>query len=314
MFTSVALAANTPSKPVSNGGITPYIIDGEGSGGNRTCAEVGMAFFGDADYYELTTGKIDYEGSSADSFDPIQVTVTDGTYVSWQYAMHNGLAAIVKGSNDANVYVYDGTYTEDSGLASPVNASGQPAGLSNLTFCWVPGDEELTVTKTVETSFTRTHLWDIDKSVDTDNHYLEYGTPKIWLYIDGTGDETATWTVDVTYEGYEDRDFNVSGEITIENTGSLDAVIIVIEDYLAGQLIDVYCGENFGLPYTLPVGETLTCTYNEDVESKIEGFNVATVTTERDEYSSPEEPIVWGDPTTEINKTVNVKDISSHTL
>jgi len=167
--------------------------------------------------------------------------------------------------------------------------------------------EFLMVSKTAVTSFTREHFWDIDKEVETENEEFINGTPKIWLYIDGSGDETATWTVDVTYEGYEDSGFNVSGEITIVNTGNLDAVITAVDDVLAGEPIDVDCGVEF--PYTLPAGETLTCTYDEDVDSKIVGLNEVTVTTERKTYSASA-AIVWGDPTTEINETVNIKDIS----
>jgi hypothetical protein len=170
---------------------------------------------------------------------------------------------------------------------------------------YCPGAEDLTVTKTAVTSFTREHFWAIDKSVDTENGYELDGFSKIWLFIDGSGDEKATWTVDVTYEGYEDSGFNVSGDITIENTGGLDAVITAVDDVLGGTPIAVDCGVAF--PYTLPVGETLTCSYDED--GFFEGFNEVTVTTERDEYFADAE-IVWGDPTTEINKTVNVKDIS----
>jgi hypothetical protein len=201
---TAVMAQGTASEPVSDRGITPYIIDGTSGGGNRTCEEVGLAFFGDADYYELTTGKVDYEGSEPGDWDPIKVTITDGTYVAWEYDKHDGLAAIVKGSADANVYVYDGSYTYDSGLASPLTSSGNPAELSNLTFCWNPADEELTVSKTAVTSFTREHFWDIAKSVATENEYMHDGYPKVWLYIDGSGNEKATWTVDVTYEGFVD--------------------------------------------------------------------------------------------------------------
>ena len=56
----------------------------------------------------------------------IDVTVTAGTYVAWTST--NGVGAvIVKGSNDANVYVYNPQQTSDSGLASPINSSGSPA-------------------------------------------------------------------------------------------------------------------------------------------------------------------------------------------
>jgi hypothetical protein len=163
-----------------------------------------------------------------------------------------------------------------------------------------PEIEDLDVSKTVDTSYTRTHDWSIEKDVDPTSMYL---------YIPGQGEPssgTATWTVDVTYEGYEDSDWNVSGTITIENTGSLDAVITSVEDVLAGSSISVDCGVTF--PYILPAGATLTCSYDED--GYVEGVNVATVTTGRDTYSSGDVPIVWGDPTTEVNKTVTIKDYS----
>jgi hypothetical protein len=181
---------------------------------------------------------------------------------------------------------------------------GPGGGLVISDFC-PSAVEQLDVSKTVVTSFTREHFWDIDKYVGTDNGYTLNGYPKIWLYIDGSGDETATWTVDVTYEGYVDSGFNVSGDITIANTGTLDAVITAVDDVLAGTAIDVDCGVTF--PYTLPVDATLTCSYSED--GFVEGFNEVTVTTERDEYFADAE-IVWGDPTNEINATVNVQDIS----
>jgi len=165
--------------------------------------------------------------------------------------------------------------------------------------------EELTVNKTAETSFTREHFWDIAKSVDTENGYTHDGFPKIWLYVDGSGNETATWTVDVTYQGYNDYDYNVSGDITIENTGTVTAVITAVDDVLGGTSIAVDCGVAF--PYDLAVGDTLTCTYDED--GYFTGSNVATVTTERDTYSGSAD-IIWGDPTTEINKTVTIEDIS----
>ncbi|MFU8772402.1 MAG: hypothetical protein ACNA8H_08285, partial [Anaerolineales bacterium] len=140
------------------------------------------------------------------------------------------------------------------------------------------------------------HDWDIDKSVD----------PKaLYLYTDGSGDTTVEWTVTVTYLGFEDSDFNVSGEITIENSGNLDAVITAVDDMLAGDAIAVDCGVTF--PYTLEVGETLICTYDED--GYVEGFNEVTVTTERDEYFADAE-IIWGEPAEELFATVGVYDDS----
>jgi hypothetical protein len=138
---SVVAFANTSSSPTSDGGVTPLIIDGENSGGNITCSEVGLAFFNNADYYDHSSDKIDYDKDS-NSFDDdfpagLSVSVTDKTYVSFNSSFGIG-AVIVKGGNKANVYIYDPQRKSDSGLASPPNPSGKPAGLSNITFCWNP--------------------------------------------------------------------------------------------------------------------------------------------------------------------------------
>lgn len=189
-------------------------------------------------------------------------------------------------------------YFEVEGLEAWIEYSGKLGRNSQLVISdYCPGvEEELTVSKTAVTAFTRTHDWSIVKSVDIDTFYLT---------IDGMGDGTATWTVDVDYEGYVDSDWNVSGVITIDNTGLLDAVITAVDDVLAGTPIMVDCGVEF--PYTLIAGAVLYCDYDED--GKVEGFNEVTVTTEKDEYFA-DAAIIWGDPTTEINKTATIVDVS----
>ena len=131
-------AIGTPSAPVSNEGITPIIINGANQGGNITCDEVGCSF-------DNSSGKVDYDDPlfTQKFLDQgITVIVTEGKYVQWTSILGLG-AVIVKGSNDANVYVYPTLTYSDYGLAAPINASGTPAGLSNLTFCW-PDQETCT--------------------------------------------------------------------------------------------------------------------------------------------------------------------------
>jgi hypothetical protein len=127
--------------------VTPYIIPGDNEGGNRTCADVGAAFFEDAEYYQFESpeggeGGNNYTGGSFEQLWPAGLTVnTDGKYVSFSSSFPIG-AVIVKGSNDANVYVYEPQVSSDTGLASPPNASGNFAGLSNLRFCWNPPEDD----------------------------------------------------------------------------------------------------------------------------------------------------------------------------
>jgi hypothetical protein len=212
--------------------------------------------------------------------------------------------------NDARKFTFDPGVTFASPLPAPLNPTDGAGDISHTHFCYgfvEDGVEELTVSKGAETAFTREHFWAIEKDVATVQGYtVGEDIAKVWLWTDGSGDETATWTVDVTYEGYEDRDWNVSGSITIENTGTLDAVIIAVVDVLGGTTIGVDCGVTF--PHALDVGVTLTCTYDEDVDDALEGLNVVTVTTERNVYDDDAE-ILWGDPTNEINETVDIKDI-----
>lgn len=145
----------TASGPTS--AVIPFIISGDNNGGNRTCAEVEAAFTLPAGYLKCGE-KIDYNnGNFARKFpEGLTVTVTDGTYVTFEMkdcieidgSFFKVGAVIVKGSNAANVYFYEGGTLGDIDLASPVNASGKPAGLSNLSFCFVecgPENPELVI-------------------------------------------------------------------------------------------------------------------------------------------------------------------------
>jgi hypothetical protein len=126
-----AMANGTASSPTSDRGVVPYISDVADNGGNVSCDQLGE--------FDYSSGRINYNDGTFDGDFPdgIDVTVTDGTYVSWSApAGVKIMKVIVKGGNDANIYAYDGTYMYDSGLASPPNNSGNPAGLSNLTFCY----------------------------------------------------------------------------------------------------------------------------------------------------------------------------------
>lgn len=139
----------TASLPVSDGGVIPYIIPGANPGGNRTCAEVGVAFFGNASYYQCWSTKRD-PGDFGLGFEDIGgnercernvITASnDGTFVEFAAGPDGVGAAIIKGgSGGGNVYVYQPQATSDSGLASPLNPSGSPAGLSHVDgFCWNP--------------------------------------------------------------------------------------------------------------------------------------------------------------------------------
>lgn len=130
---------------ISSTGVTPVVVTGSNNGGNVTCSEAATAL--GISGYQYTTGKQDYPFSSTSFGNNVSVT-TDGVNVSWSITPPAGfcvsnVAVIVKGGPNANVYYYSNGQSSDSGLASPINASGNAAGLSNLTICYnlVPCNE-----------------------------------------------------------------------------------------------------------------------------------------------------------------------------
>jgi hypothetical protein len=203
-----------------------------------------------------------------------------------------------------NSHAYIWTPTPDVLLSGSATSSGSNRFFNLSHVCLPVGVEHLTVSKTANTTYTRTHSWTIAKSVNPlELKLYTPGNPN------GPSEGDATWTVDATYGGKTDSDHNVSGEVTIVNDGTLDAVITSVADVLAGTPISVDCaGHDFSVsPYTLAVGATLTCTYDQD--GYVVGTNEATVTTEKDSYGASVD-IIWGDPTTEINKTITIEDVS----
>ena len=192
-----------------------------------------------------------------------------------------------------------GTFT----VAGPIDAGG--VRLSHT--CSGPGEvleEHLTVTKTVDTSYVRTHNWDLDKSVSAST---------VKLYIPGQGPSTGSvlWTVFVDYLGAVDSAETISGTVTVTNDGDLDAAIQSIADVFSSAAgdtaVSLDCPDVLAYPHTLTVGSSTACTYSIDGTNKPTGINTATVTTELDEYSDAE-AVAWGAPDSEINKTVTASD------
>lgn len=121
-------------------------------GGNAECSTIGI------DGLTMTTGRLNYNPAT-DSFDGswpagLLVKVFNETSVSFQIDGAIDLgdgkcykvgAVIVKGGDASNVYDYTdaGGVTMDAGLVSPLNSSGSPAGLSNLTFCLIECKDDL---------------------------------------------------------------------------------------------------------------------------------------------------------------------------
>ena len=154
----------------------------------------------------------------------------------------------------------------------------------------------VSVSKTADTTFTRTFEWDIDKTVD----------PEQWdLFQGDTG--TSDWTVEVTKDEGTDSDWAVSGTITIENPSDMVAPIESVEDVVSDLgNITVECGVTF--PHNLAVDGTLICTYSSDLPDGTSRTNTATAKLVDGPTFSGDAAVVFGDPTTLVNDTIDVTD------
>lgn len=132
----------------------------------------------------------------------------------------------------------------------------------------------LDIEKDVETSLTREFLWDITKTVDQD----------AWSIFDG---DTATsiYTVKVEKTGHEDREWLVTGNITITNNNPDDAFVTSVADILPGDIAaSVSCPggpPSVGSPIMIAAnGGELVCTYTSvNLLGPLDGMNMAIVGT-----------------------------------
>ena len=265
--------------PPSGSGVQPIWVDG-----NPDCGSLGYDFG-----YKI-------EPPTSGTYDGFTITTADGVYFDWLSELGVD-AVIVKGGSNANVYVYDPPQEafSDTGLHAPINPQNQrPYGLSHIEFCY---DYELDVEKDAATTFTRTYEWDITKAVDPAEH------------TGFAGDEfTSGYDVAVSKTGYTDSDWAVSGSITIENNTPLDATITGVTDVVSPAIAaTVDCGVTF--PYVLASGADLTCTYSTALPDGTARTNTATVTTSGIVHGdTATADVIFGDPTTEVNATINVTD------
>jgi hypothetical protein len=315
----VPLGAGDVLRYTSEAGIVPTVIPG-GTNVDKTC---GVVFPGTIelkqDPFNAPGGSLNDGTLFVDWVSPSTLTPANPNTLDWTSNIAV-LGVIVKdGVDGANVYDYSpGGSTGDRKLSTPFE--GRRA-ISHVNWCYEEDTftprGEVTVEKTADTEFTRTHDWSIEKRVETENGHELDDIAKIWLSTDGLGDETATWYVDVTYEGFEDSAGKVSGDIYIANTGNIPARITDVEDDIgiAGVDVTVTCDEP--LPYTLAVGEILECSYESDEFDPEDGTNTVTVTGDYPDH--PGEGAVnetdtadfeFDEPTTEVHATVDVKDLS----
>jgi hypothetical protein len=214
-------------------------------------AHTGAAGLPDGDYYiQVTTPSGTLLGTSVGTGDPTPIHVVGGEFqVCYQ------LAAVVHRASAPGDAGYDDT--DNAGgeykvwVSSASDFSGGSTKTDNFKVKTAPVDlPQVEVTKTAATYYERAYRWSIDKSATDSAFSLAPGQSK-----------TVNYSVVVTNTGADDRDFSVSGTITITNQKDVDATITSVTDVTDfGPADQIVCA----LPVTLHhVGDTLTCTYTQ---------------------------------------------------
>jgi len=150
--------------------------------------------------------------------------------------------------------------------------------------------------KDVQTSFTRTYLWTLEKMVDNPGPIL--------LYPGDYAEVNYTVKAD---SAYVDSDWAVEGTITIGNPLGEDALLASVTDVITpGDIpVPVECEE-----WRVPAQGSVTCTYGPvPLPDGSDRTNTVTVMA----HDSAEEftataPIVFDQPTTEIDEEARVTD------
>lgn len=191
--------------------------------GNTSCEDLDGEYLFSSGRVNYVNGIFDFSDVNSEDWpegvDPVtgwpnglSVTVSeDGRYVSFEYTSDSYCvgAAIVKGGNASNVYTYNPATKKDANLSAPVNASGFPAGLSNLTFCFMECQEPAELVIALKT-------------------FLADGASVSWAVTNGEGSE-----INNLHLGYIDYVYNGDNGHELYGLGLIANLIgtIEISDY-----------------------------------------------------------------------------------
>jgi hypothetical protein len=230
------------------------------------------------------------------------VTVEDSRGDSWTF-------------DDSGSETYDVTFACDDHDGDNDNVvtiveTGQTAEARVTVACYA-----LDVSKTAETSYSRTYEWGVEKMSDTTNLILPRGFP--W---------DVAYSVSVDTTGFTDGDVTIEGVITIANPAPMSTNLTGVNDVVSPDIaMTVDCGVEF--PTTLEAGASLECSYEGTLPDVEERTNTATATIQNiaaDADLNVTETgttdftgtttVGFGDPATELDMCVAVADDHSGDL
>ncbi len=296
MTAPIASTQENPGEPSENG-IQPIWEDGNPKCEDLSYCNCTLNFKPQPE--PPTSGTYPYPSDPGES-----VTInSDGTYFSWTSTLPV-CCVIVKGGPNANVYVYSPTSYGDANLHCPINPNNDKLyDISHIDFCYSEDggvEDPFDVEVEVDTDYTRTWNWTIDKTVNPDVWHLfrgDQGTSKYSVIVDKT---------DFTDSGWQ-----VSGTIYINNGGPYEPQIESVSLMINGTPVTPSCDNT--LPYVISVGETMECTFSAFLpDGSDRTALVSVITSNPDGLSTGSADIVFGEPTSTTNETIDVDDTNGY--
>lgn len=150
---------------------------------------------------------------------------------------------------------------------------------------------DLEVTKTANTTFDRTYLWNVEKSVDETELTLADG--EVF---------NVNYTITATKTSQTDSNWAVSGDITIDNNHPTKAADItgVVDSLSVDGAVVVDCGG----ATSVPANSSIVCTYSSTLGNGSAQTNTATATQQNYDYDKNGVPSAGG--TTNYSGNANV--------
>lgn len=294
---SVADVLDDETSATVDCGVTfPYLL---AAGGTLNCSYTASP---SDDSATLNTATVTTSGSvgGGEATDPVEYTVNvvgdptvnvdDTNGESWTNISADAAFNYTRDfvcPTDESLYV-NGVYeAPDVVNTATIAETGQSDTATVSLTCYAP-----VVTKTADASLTREYEWTIEKTPDA-------------TYNDFIGDPANNhdYSITVTKTGFTDSNWTVSGQIFVQNPGTLSMPLSAVTDNVNGVNATVTCESGT----MVPAGMTLTCTYTADEGlDGDENLNTATATLNGIDFSGTADvTYVVGE---EINAEVNVTD------
>jgi hypothetical protein len=282
---------------VSGPSVTPILVSNPRA---FDCSELAMLYGQPGQHWEEYRIKEgDLVNGTKQFGNGLRVTInnlTSNKTFDWESNFGVDAVFVKSGVSGHNLYIYDPPQESfgDTNLSVPGNNE-----ISYISFCY---DLELQVSKTAVTSWTNTWTWGIEKksNIDEENQPVQLLAGEV---------ATVNYTVMVDATSMP-SDFKVSGEVTIFNPAGVPATITHISDVLKLDGMDdiqvtVDCPTN-----TVAAGQTLTCTYEVDLDGPYSGTNEVTVVATGVEGGTATADVDFDldKPTTVVDECIYVSD------